>query len=333
MSRYLGPLPRSSRVRWRSLSWRSSDSAHAGRSGVGERPIGHAMTTTPQHPPRQMNPPVVRPEAHRPSRVRALAALMGLERHVLWLHHRWRSLVPVALLGFLVGIALAFVLPDHFTATLVLKPSAGDDTQLSGNLGAIASKFGVRPNVDNSPLDYFALVLQSDTLLRSVLQTHFLRSSLAPDSSGSPRFAEYYGASPNPDEQEVAKAVKRLRKDLSVSSDIPSGTISISLELKDRALALGVARAMVFESNRYLEHVDSEIHRAGRVFLDEQLTQAQLVLNAAEDSLPRFYERNRNFSQSPELRVQESRLLRRVQIAQDRYLALSGQVGDARLTE
>src|SRR5436190_9769006 len=90
---------------------------------------------------------------------------------------------------------------------------------------------------------------------------------------------------------------------------------------------------MVFESNRYLEHVDSEIHRAERVFLDEQLTQAQLVLNAAEDSLPRFYERNRNFSQSPELRVQESRLLRRVQIAQDRYLTLSGQVGDARLTE
>ena len=90
---------------------------------------------------------------------------------------------------------------------------------------------------------------------------------------------------------------------------------------------------MVVQANKYLEHVNSEIHRAERVFLDDQVTQAQLVLNTAEDSLQRFYGRNRDFLQSSELHVQESRLLRRVQIAQERYLALSDQLADARLAE
>jgi uncharacterized protein involved in exopolysaccharide biosynthesis len=258
---------------------------------------------------------------------------MGLEQHLLWVYRRWRRLVFVTLFGTVVGLVLAFVLPDHFTVTLVVEPSSGDATQLSGNLAAIASKFGVQPNVDNSPLDFFALVVQSDTLLRTILRKRFAKGSVAPDSSAGPPFSEYYGASPGADEQAFAKAVKRLQKDLSVNSDVPSGTIAISLELTDRELALGAARAMVLEANRYLERVNSEIHRAERVFLDDQVNQAQLVLNLAEDSLQRFYERNRGFSPSSELHVQEGRLLRRVQIAQDRYLALSGQLGDARLAE
>ena len=239
----------------------------------------------------------------------------------------------VASFGLLLGLVLVFVLPDHFVATLVVEPSSGDATQLSGNLASIASKFGVRPNVDNSPLDLFALVLQSDTMLRTTLRTRLPRGGQLADSNRGSELLEYYGASLGADEQSFAKAVKRLRKDLSVSTDIPSGTISISLELTDRDLALAAARATVVNANGYLEHMNSEIHRAERIFLDDQVSHAQLVLSIAEDSLQKFYDRNRNFSQSSQLHVQESRLLRRVQIAQDRYLALSDQVGDARLAE
>src|SRR5436305_13142785 len=102
--------------------------------------------------------------------INKLAALLGWERQVLWIEKHLRGLALAGSLGLIGGLGLAFVLPEQFTVDLVLQPASGDTPQLSGNLAAIASKFGVRPNVENSPLDFFALVLQSDTVLRTLLR-------------------------------------------------------------------------------------------------------------------------------------------------------------------
>jgi len=265
--------------------------------------------------------------------INRLAALLGWERQLLWVERHVRRLALVGFLGLIGGLGLAFVLPQQFTVDLVLQPASGDTPQLSGNLAAIASKFGVRPNVDNSPLDFFALVLQSDTVLRTLLRKRLPNGSGTVGDTSGAMFSTYYTASDDTDEETIAKTVKKLRKNLSVDSDIPSGTVSVSLELKDPILALGAARDMVVVANHYLEALNSETHRAERVFLDDQVTKAQAALNAQEDSLQRFYEQNRDISQSSRLRVLEGRLLRRVQIAQDQYLALSDQLASARLAE
>jgi len=266
--------------------------------------------------------------------INKLAALLGWERQVLWIEKHLRGLALAGSLGLIGGLGLAFVLPQQFTVDLVLQPASGGDTpQLSGNLAAIASKFGVRPNVENSPLDFFVLVLQSDTVLRTLLRKRLSSGSGTVGDSSSAVFSTYYNASDDPDGEAIAKAVKKLRKDLSVDSDIPSGTVSVSLKLKDALLALGAARALVAVANQYLEALNSETHRAERVFLDDQVTKAQAALNAREDSLQRFYERNRDISQSSRLRVLEARLLRHVQLAQDQYLTLADQLANARLAE
>ena len=265
--------------------------------------------------------------------INRLAALLGWERQVLWVEIHLRRLALVGFLGLIGGLGLSFVLPQQFTVNLVLQPASGDTPQLSGNLAAIASKFGVRPNVDNSPLDFFALVLQSDTVLRTLLRKRLPNGSGTVGDTAGAVFRTYYSASDDADEETIAKTVKKLRKNLSVDSDIPSGTVSVSLELKDPALALGAARALVVVANHYLEALNSETHRAERVFLDDQVTEAQAALNAQEDSLQRFYEQNRDISQSSRLKVLEGRLLRRVQIAQDQYLALADQLASARLAE
>ena len=85
------------------------------------------MTTTPQRSPVQTVAQVPRPERTRPNLIHGLAALMGLERHLLWLYKRWRGLMLVMLVGFMVGLVLAFVLPDNYDATLVVEPSSGEN--------------------------------------------------------------------------------------------------------------------------------------------------------------------------------------------------------------
>ena len=265
--------------------------------------------------------------------IRRLATRMGWERQFLWVGSHFRGLALASLVGLIGGVGLSLVVPQQFEVDLVLQPSSGDTPQLSGNLASIASKFGVRPSVENSSLDFFALVLQSDTVLRTLLRRRLPSSSGTVGDAAGVAFATYYDVSDQADEEAIAKTVKRLRKDLSVNSDIPSGTVGVSLKLTEPTLALEAARALVAVANHYLEELNSETHRAERVFLEDQVTKAQAALNSQEDALQRFYEQNRNFNQSSQLRVLEGRLLRRVQIAQDQYVSLSDQLGSARLAE
>lgn len=262
-----------------------------------------------------------------------LASALGWGKQWRWLLGARRPLITFGSIGFLAGLGLQFLLPNHYSAGMTLEPWSGDNSQISGNLAAIASKFGIQPNVQNSPLDFFTIVLQSDTLLRTLLTTPL--DAPFPDSAGwrEETLLAYYKVKTPTTAKALSKAVLRLNEDLDVSSDIPSGTIRVSLTLKDRWLVLPATRKLVQLANEYLVQLGSDTHRAERVFLEGQVQQALTALDEAEDSLQTFYNQNRTYSQSSPLKVEEDRLTRRVQLAEQVYLTLAGQLSDARLAE
>jgi len=262
-----------------------------------------------------------------------VATALGWRSQWLWLVGARRPVMISGLVGLVLGLALQFVLPNKYTATLVLEPWQGDNPQLSGNLAAIASKFGIQPNVENSPLDFFTIVLQSDTLLRTLLTTPL--NAPFPDSAGwkTETLLQYYKVDAPVTAKALSKAVLRLNDDLDVNSDIPSGTIKVDLTIKDRWLVLPATRELVTLANQYLVQLGSETHRAERLFLQAQVQRSAQALDATEDSLQAFYDRNRTYSQSSLLKVEEDRLTRRISLAEQEYLTLGGQLSDAQLAE
>jgi uncharacterized protein involved in exopolysaccharide biosynthesis len=70
-----------------------------------------------------------------------------------------------------------------------------------------------------------------------------------------------------------------------------------------------------------------------REFIEGQLSRAESALHAAEDSLRRFLEQNRNYQNSPSLRFRHERLQRRVSLRQQVFSSLSESYQQARIDE
>src|SRR3989442_14693219 len=67
-------------------------------------------------------------------------------------------------------------------------------------------------------------------------------------------------------------------------------------------------------------------------FVEDQTREAGSALRASEDSLLKFYDANRTYQSSPTLVFQESRLKRRVDLAQSVYMGLAQQLEQAKIT-
>jgi len=73
--------------------------------------------------------------------------------------------------------------------------------------------------------------------------------------------------------------------------------------------------------------------QARRAFLQDRVTAAQAELRAAEDSQRLFYERNRQWENSPALLVEERRQRRQVETVNTLYLSLRREYETARIDE
>ena len=98
-----------------------------------------------------------------------------------------------------------------------------------------------------------------------------------------------------------------------------------------------LAAAVVAQYLEYLNEFNLRYRqsqaRARRQFDERQVEEAEKILAALEDTLRRFYERNRQWESSPMLRFEENRLRRRVDVQQEIFLSLRRELEGARIAE
>jgi len=247
----------------------------------------------------------------------------------------WRfrvSLVVVALLSGASFYGLSFLIPPTYRASASLIP-VGDSNPLAalgglGILGAGLEGLSLRGGQGAADPAMYSDIVQSRRVLVPLLGMSFSK-----DGQGRPvpliALLEPAGTG----EERVQKAIKRLRRLVSVDLDRRTGLLRIQARAGESVVAAGMANALCELLQRYL--LQSLTTQAGenRKFIDGRIAETQADLERAERDLQTFRERNVRIGNAPRLELEEGRLQRAVRQQEEVFLTLQRQRELAQLEE
>ena len=210
-------------------------------------------------------------------------------REVLGVFVRWRKLIAFNVLTLmLISAVVSLVLPKKYTARTLIMPPAeqGVSLGLSAMLGApgaggftsVARMAGL-PGF-GSTSDLFAGLLQTRTLLERVVRRCNLQ--------------DYYGL------ELMEEAIQALAGATETSVSL-EGIISLTFTAGNRDLAARVANTYVAELDKINRNSTMTSGKAARIFIEGRLREVQQELEAAEESLRVFQERNKTISLEDEV--------------------------------
>ena len=227
-----------------------------------------------------------------------------------WLASLWRR-------KLLVGAIVATALALGSIAVFVIPPSYKTEAYILG--GFVASNAVKKDDSRSSPyvgldlarvIETQSRVLKSQDLARRVVQQLGLER-LRPEVSERHWLPDkFYGGAANIQEDQTARAAKRLLSDLSVTSDLSrTYLIKVSYTGKDPALAVVITNAFVAEFLRssnlqtlsqQRSSAEATLSRQLAMFGDKypRVTQAKMRLAATDDLL------KKQLSEAPEVLLQ-----------------------------
>lgn len=255
-------------------------------------------------------------------------SLVGVLTTIL---RRWRVVLGIpVLIAVLTGLA-SFAIPPTYSATTTFVPEVRSQNRLPSALVGLAGQLGMSIGSDpsQSPRFYGDLV-RSRELLERTLLSRYQDPRGGADSATLLRILAIDGK--NPDDS-LARGVKRLDELITVRVDVQTNVVRVIVNARYASLAAGIANRLVTFLNDFNLQKRQSQARERRRFSEERVTAADSGLRTAEEAVKVFYDRNRDWQQSPALVFEEGRLRRQVTIAQELYLTLKREYETARIEE
>jgi len=250
-----------------------------------------------------------------------------------------------------IGLLYSLLATPYFKSTLTLYP-ASSDTGTLGQLQGIAATFGM--SVGGSETDYnIPDVVKSRRVRKMILEQHWMTEKYnypvdlitfweINDTTSIPFnpivWMKNVLAAPKGSEDDIAikweeEVLKRLGDLISVSEDRKTELIRIDVLMEEPQLSADVANYIAVAANDYIQGEHSIEASRNRNFIEERLTIVKDELNESENTLKEFRQENRRIADSPELQLEQERLLRQVEIKQQVYITLQKQLELARIDE
>jgi uncharacterized protein involved in exopolysaccharide biosynthesis len=255
-----------------------------------------------------------------------ISSTAGFWLRVEALVRRRRIIYLAGLVGLAVGLGSAFIRARRYDATAMFMVQQRNPL---GGLQQVAAQYGLgNVRAEAETPEFYADLLTSTELMHDAVVARYAADSGA-GFQGT--LLEYYGHD-ELSETNVLRAIRRLRKDVSVGMNRLTGVVTLRVGLTDPGLSEAVGTQFLRLLNDYNVNRRQSQARSERDFLERRVAAAQLELTGAEDTLTDFYRKNRIIG-SPELEAVEQRLQRRVQVLQSVYLELAQSYENARVEE
>ena len=177
--------------------------------------------------------------------------------------------------------------------------------------------------------EFYADLVTSDEILRQTVVGKY--SFDESDEEGD--LTAYYEIEEDTSEKEIERAVERLKKDLSVSTDRETRIVSFSVTTSKATVSQQVAAHILELVNTFDLITRQSQAGAERTFAGERLAELTGELRDAEDSLEVFLVGNRDFSNSPVLTFEHDRLQRIVGMRQEVVTSIAQAFERARIEE
>jgi uncharacterized protein involved in exopolysaccharide biosynthesis len=244
----------------------------------------------------------------------------------------WISRRPIA---YFVGIATAIsiiisiLLPNYYKSTAVLLPET-EKSKLSALSGIsdLASLAGLNVG-EVSFVKLYPKIIASEAVLKNVLYSKFYSRKLK-DSVTLIQFWEI-------DEDTPALAyetsLRSFRDQLEVAMDAKTNIVSISLETKEPQFSADVVNKITSELDNFIRTKRTTNASEQRKWIEARLSEVKNDLQRSENTLKDFRETNRRIVDSPNLLLDQERLIREVQINSALYVELKKQYEIVKIEE
>jgi uncharacterized protein involved in exopolysaccharide biosynthesis len=245
------------------------------------------------------------------------------------LAHR-RKIALCALLGLVLFGAFAATEADRYVsgASFVVK-SARSPVQLPGGAAALGISLAAFADFSQS-VSFYADLGRSGVILRKVA----LKGYFTTESRGVKRpLADILGIRDRTPELAANRAAAAISNDVTYTISSRTGVVRMSVEADDPLVAQQLVANIVSELDAWSKTRGHEQAVMERRFIEQQLAEAKANLDQAEQAERNFLEMNRDYASSPQLSMEDARLLREVIMRQEIYTSLGQSLEQAKIEE
>lgn len=261
-----------------------------------------------------------------PERITLVSILTLLLRH-------WKTLVLVPFAAAVLAVGGAIVLGrDHIAySTIVPESSSGNSPRFAG----LAAQFGVSlaPGGSGESAAFYAKLIRSRELLGELALTEYhLSAGRGKGEAISGNLLDLYEVKGDSHEDRMKSVIEHLLRAVSATVDRETSIITVATRARWPELAVQMNDRILTLVNEYNLERRQTTAAAEREFIEKRREQAQRELLEAEAELEEFLAQNRTFN-SPQLRFENTRLQRRVDLRQQVFNSLAQAYEQARIDE
>lgn len=279
--------------------------------------------------PNQMQQPYPQQYPFEEDTISLLDILLVLARHLKLI-----IIVPsIVCIGTII-YAVFFTSPIYESITTFMSSGSGGKQSESQMLGGIVSQLGISIPSGGGVSEHqwsYEDILNSRTIARSILEHKFDTDKFGPQKSLL-QILTYGDEEPAVGVDTLIKgAINTVQGMIEVSID---GTLyELKISSFDPQLSADIANAVMEELDRHQRDYNARNIAKTRQFIEGRLMETKAELEAAEEALKEFRERNRSIFESPQLQLEQERLGRDVAVLIGVFTTLKQQLETAKINE
>ena len=229
----------------------------------------------------------------------------------------------------LASIIISFLLPTKYRAETTILPEGGQAKMSTlGALADIAAMAGVSGG-DVKVTRLYPTILASKAVLREVIYKRYPIER----SADSVDLIRFWGISTGSAAEDFDLALSKLRSRLDVTLDFRTDVVTAVLDMENPALASAVLNEAVRQMDKFLRETRRTNASEQRNWVESRLTEVKKDLATSEEALRIFREKNRRVLDSPQLLLEQERLLRNIQMNSSIYVELTKQFELAKIEQ
>lgn len=253
----------------------------------------------------------------------------------LWFNRKKLLIVNTVVLIITLAYLIFFTKPFYISSVTILPEYGSKSSSMLSQFSGLASIVGVKVG-DSAPTEIYQMLIFSETVLQEVIYSKYMTKEYA----DSVNLIEYF----NIDETDDNPAIQKRKKYLALHKLLVDGRITTSVDRMTKILNVNVtmpeaqfsadvANSIVNSLDLYIRTQRKSYATEQSFYLDKRTAQVKDSLTAAENNLKSFREQNRIVAQSPNLLLEQGRLLRDVEILQTVFVELTKQLEIAKIDQ
>ncbi len=226
---------------------------------------------------------------------------------------------------------LLFLTTPYYESSVTILPEYGAKSTTLSGLSQLAALAGV-PVGEGAPTEIYQNLIISESVLETVMYKKYKTKKFDHpvnlfEYNKIKKTGEGYSRS------DFLALYKGLKSSVSTRVDRFTKILDITVTMPESELAADVANAVVESLDQYIRTKRKSYASEQRYYLEKRTEQLKDSLSQAEERLKSFREQNRVVAQSPQLMLDQGRMMRDVEILQTVYVELNKQLEIAKIDE